>query len=126
MTSSEIIDKYIGLPYDFSSFNCWHLVDSVRADLGYQSHKFSAITPAIRDVSKAFEFEIERGGHGLHQQQEMRDHDVVIMSRRWGSLNRYHCGVVIDGKVLHADNVGVAHVELSELAHTWQRIEFWR
>lgn len=126
MTNAEIIGKYIGLEYDFRAFNCWHLVDSVRADLGFQSHKFSAITPAIRDIAKAFEFQMEAGSHGLHQRQDIQDYDVVIMSKRWGATMRYHCGVVIDGKILHADKGGVSLDELSDLADKWQGVEFWR
>ena len=126
MTNEEIVIKYLGMNYDFRTFNCWHLVDSVRADLGYQSHKFSAITPAIRDVAKAFEIEIERGSHGMHQQPEMNDYDVVIMSKPWAGGFIYHCGIAIDGRILHAHKSGVSYDSVDTIIQTWPRIEFWR
>ena len=125
------INKYVGIPYSLRPvdgfLNCWQLVSLVyRNELSKDIPGFSAND--IADISNAFTAAFATGDHGFSVVDEPKDFDVVVFVSERRKRNRFHCGIMYNGKVLHAFNKfgQVVYHSLAEASDSFERVEFWR
>lgn len=123
--------EYIGLPYDLhnrNGFNCFGLVGKVYAD------KFGADVPVFlpkskrpRDIAATFAAAFASGEHGFKKVDKPSNYCVVVFKKK-RAVTSYHCGVYIDGKVLHCGNTAPQSVYQSiEVAGDgFDEVEFWQ
>ena len=77
------ITDYTGRPYNFRTYNCWHHVRKVRADVGIDTPVFDVLSPTA--INDAFD-----NGHadpsGLVRVIAPNNYDAVLMAHcvaRW-------------------------------------------
>ena len=124
--------NYLGLPYDIHNehgVNCWGLYKLVKQqEQGIGVSMFSVISSTVRAISEKFSSELELNQHGHYRVDSPQELDLVLFTRHSKIRSTYHCGIMIDGKVLHAKGSGqsgqVWHDELSSFDR-WD-VEFWR
>lgn len=119
------ITKYTGRAYNFRTYNCWHHVSAVRADVGLSTPVFdvcsAASANAVFDQGRA-------DGCGFEQHERPNDYDIVLMGVRTGGRLVWHSGVYFGGYVSHcARSARQVKLELlSDLRTQYSEIEFWR
>jgi len=124
--------EYIGLPYDIhnkTGLNCWALVAKVYKDrFGFNIADYPSPSNNIRDIAATFTAAFANGTHGFKKHENSKNYDVVIFKKetRFGFI--FHCGILIDGRVLHCSSRsgGVVYESLRIAGHGFQEIEFWR
>lgn len=124
--------QYLGLPYDINNetgYNCWGLYCLVKKqEQGQDVAMFRAINSTARGISDTFNAEIKLGNHGHTQVQEPQQFDLVLLKRVRLNQTIYHCGVYVDGMILHANgNANSGQVWHEPIANfdRWA-MEFWR
>jgi cell wall-associated NlpC family hydrolase len=124
--------EYIGLPYDIhnkNGLNCWALVAKVYKDrFGASIADYPSPSNNIRDIAATFTAAFANGEHGFTQQASPKDYDVVIFKKMTRFNFIFHCGIWIDGRVLHSSSRsgGVVYEPLKIAGHGFKEIEFWR
>lgn len=119
------ITQYTGKAYNFRTYNCWHHVRAVRADVGLDTPEFNVLSP--RDINQAFE-----DGHaatkGLRQVFVPQNFDAVLLGTKTGSRIVWHAGVYFEGLVSHCALYArqVKLEALSDLKRVYSEVEFWR
>lgn len=104
---------------------CWALVADVYAtELGRGVDSFSTINSSIRAVASAFRLAIHNNPNGFQKITEPAQFCVVLMGTS-ARLGLHHCGVFIDGKVLHAIDSCNQYQELSVIRDSYPLIEYW-
>ena len=124
--------EYVGLPYDIHNkdgVNCWGLVAKVYHDkFSKEIEDFPSPSNSIRDIAATFTAAFANGKHGFKKVEKPKYLDVVIFkkSTRFGFI--FHCGLWLDGKVLHsASRAGsVVYEPLNIAGHGFTEIEFWQ
>jgi hypothetical protein len=126
------VTEYLGLPYDINNefgVNCWGLYKRVQLqERGIDVAMFSVINSSIRAISDKFRAELKLNKHGHSQVLEPQNLDLAVMVRSIKRARIYHCGVYVDGKILHAKGEGQSgQVWLEDISSLgdW-RMEFWR
>lgn len=120
------ITSYTGTPYNFRTFNCWHLVRKIRADAGLDTPLFDVSSPAA--ANEMFLSGQNHDSKGLVQVDEPRDFDAVLMGVRHGKRIIWHSGVYYGGYVSHCE-LAARQVKLQSMADIrarFQEIQFWR
>ena len=120
------INDYTGLPYNFRTFNCWHLVRKIRADAGLDTPRFDVASPAA--ANEMFLSGQNHDSKGLIQVDEPQDFDAVLMGVRHGKRIIWHSGVYYGGYVSHCE-LASKQVKLQSMADiraSFQEIQFWR
>lgn len=120
------MEFFIGKPYDFRDYNCYHHVAAVREYHGIATKMFQPKTK-----SKAFELitaQMKSAGSGFSLVDSPEDFDMVMVEKKIGSRVVYHCGVYHDGNVSHCDNAfgSVRYESYSEFIKSYERATFWR
>ena len=124
--------EYIGLPYDIKNkngYNCWALVAKVYRDkLNYNIEDYPSKTGNIRDIAAAFTAAFANGSHGFTQRLTSENLDVVIFKKKTKFGFIFHCGIMVDGKVLHSSSRsgGVVYETLKLAGYGFKEVEFWR
>ena len=118
--------EYIGIPYSFRNYNCWHHAVKVRADNGIKTKNFRP-----RNISTAYEVitaQMQQLDHGLTRADTPEDYDVVITCKNAGERVVYHCGVYYQGDVSHCDGVRgqVVQEPLDTFTAEYGEPKFWR
>ncbi len=121
----------IGIPYDIhnrNGLNCWGLVASVYKDLGVEIPDFKPRNGSPREIANTFARAFASGKHGFKMTQKPSNYCVVVFKRlsKFGQV--FHCGVYIDGKVIHSSKgVGMVSMQSMELAGIgYSEVEFWQ
>lgn len=99
---------------------CWHLV----ADMLGQVPSFVPVDATIASVAATFRLALHEGRHGFKRSEDPQEGCVVLMGRRAAHVP-HHCGVYIEGRVLHALPSGNMYQDLASLGDIYERIEFW-
>lgn len=111
--------NYVGIAYDYRTYNCWHHVRAVRDDAGLQTPEFDCVSP---DDELGL-FELGRNSEAMWQLEEPQNYCAVLMHNNDG----WHSGVYCDGYVSHCDR-NAKQVRLDSLAALTKRcdiVEFW-
>ena len=121
-----MIEKYNGKPYNFRSYNCWHHAAQVRADNGIKTKPFAVRTMA--EAFKVIKAEMSELGHGLRRVESPIDFDIVMVSKKHGGSDVYHCGVYYSGHVSHCCRAfGAVRIEaLGEFTSSYEVVSIWR
>lgn len=104
---------------------CWALVADVYAhELGLGVDAFTADSDSIRAIAAAFRLAMHANPNGFEQIAYPIQHCIVLMgtSKRMGA---HHCGVYIDGRVLHAIDSCTQYQDMSVIRDSYALIEFW-
>jgi hypothetical protein len=126
------VKKYLGLSYDINNefgVNCWGLYKLIqKQERGIEVVMFSAMNSSIRAISDKFKSELKLNKHGHKKVVQPENLDLVVMLKPMKRASIYHCGVYVDGKVLHAKGEGQGgQVWLEDIGSLsdW-RMEYWR
>lgn len=107
---------------------CWQLVaDVYRRELDEPVTEYKSVGPGIRAIAAAFRLALTKSPHGFMQVSESQQWAVMLLSKR-PSLGWHHCGVLIDGRVLHAVEPGIGGVVYQDLAtvlDAYRGFEYW-
>ena len=111
--------KYVGIAYEYRTYNCWHHVREVRADAGLKTPEFDCVS---HDCEYGI-FELGRETKAMWQLETPQNYCAVLMlnGKEW------HSGVYCDGYVSHCDR-NAKQVRLDSLAALTKRcdiVEFW-
>lgn len=115
---------------EYPSPPCWALVaDVYDRELDDVVDRFGTINGSVRQIASAFRLQLHKDAAGFHQVAEPSEFAVVLMGKT-RRLGLHHCGVFVEGKVLHAleDDIGnqqVLHQDLLSLRDTYPLMEFW-
>lgn len=125
------VNNYIGLPYSLRDIsgcvNCWGLVALI-----YNNELDKSIpifkSKKLAGISAAFSAAFATGEHGFCNVDSGIDFDVVVFVSDGGRAREFHCGIMYNGKVLHATNkMGqVVYQTLQQASEGYNRVEFWR
>jgi hypothetical protein len=104
---------------------CWALVSDVYAtELGQDVTEYRTINNTLRAIASAFRIAMHKGQHGLEQLDAPADYAIVLLGRS-RSLGLHHCGIVYEGKVLHALADGNLYQDMASLGDTYPVMQFW-
>ena len=104
---------------------CWNLAaDYYRRELGQGVQDFRTVTDSIRDIANAFTFALSKSNNGFMQIGSPENGCLVLMGKSH-KLGIHHCGIYLDGSVLHALPEGVLYQDMSSLRDIYPLIEFW-
>ncbi len=120
------MQRYVGKPYSFRKYNCFHHVVAVRKDFGIKTTTFQPKTLAV-----AFELitaQMSVLDHGLSLVESPQNFDVVFVEHKVNGKKRYHCGVYYDGYVSHCcvDFGSVRHELIDNFTNGYDGVTFWR
>ena len=120
------MELYIGKPYDFRTFNCWHYVSQVRKDCGIKTKMFKPRT--MTDAFEVITAQMAIVDNGLTLVDEPQNLDIVIIEKKNGKRKISHCGIYHEGYVGHCDNNfgAVRYQEYNEFIKGYERVTFWR
>ena len=118
--------EYIGIPYSFRNYNCWHHAVKVRADKGIKTKNFRPWN--IGNAFKLITAQMQQLDHGLTQAETPEDYDIVITSRERLGRTEHHCGVYYKGDVSHCDRSKrqVSQDSLRDFIKDYGAVKFWR
>ena len=126
------IMQYLGIPYDIHNsvgVNCWGLYKLVKKQ--EQNKDVLVFTPSGIDtpsISAKFDRELSIGRHDHTKVTNPKNFDLALFTRKIRKSTIYHCGVWLDGKILHAKGSGQSgQVWYDSLASfdKWG-VEYWR
>lgn len=118
-----IINDYLSKQYP--SPPCWALVAEVYAtELGQGVEAFSTVNNSIRAIASAFRIALHKSPNGFKQIAEPVQFCIVLLGKS-ERLGLHHCGVYVDGKVLHAIESGNRYEEMSVIQDTYALVEWW-
>lgn len=118
------VASYLAKRYDNPP--CWHLaVDVLATELGLQLADYTPDGKGSLAVAHAFRLALHNGEHGCAKVECPQNLDIVLLSRKSGS-DPQHCGVWVDGRVLHAMPGLVVWEPLVGLQDRFRHIEYWR
>ncbi|ETF00932.1 hypothetical protein W822_19975 [Advenella kashmirensis W13003] len=104
---------------------CWNMVaDVYTRELGQGVQDFRTVTDSIRDIANAFRFALQKSNNGFMQIPEPVNMCIVLMGKSH-KLGIHHCGIFLDGHVLHALPEGVVYQDMASLKDIYPLIEFW-
>lgn len=107
---------------------CWALVaDVYLRELQQPVDEFKTVNQSVRAIASAFRLALSKTPSGFVQVAGPQEFAVVLLGR-FPKLGLHHCGVIINGSVLHATESGVGgvkHQPLSSIQDTYRLIEYW-
>lgn len=105
--------------------SCWKLVTDVYSEvLGAEPHEVETVSESMRRAARAFRINLFKNQPGMRQLLDPQDLAVALMwpaNRQW----RAHCGIVWEGKILHATEAGVLYQDMASLRSIYPQMEFW-
>ncbi len=78
----------------------------------------------MRSLAAAFRIAIQKNPDGFAQLDGPEEMCLVLLAAT-PSVGIHHCGVYVDGKVLHALETGVVCQDMASLGDAYQVMEFW-
>lgn len=104
---------------------CWCLVaDVYTSELGMAVDAFQTVNRSIRSIASAFALSIRKNPNGFRQVAEPVENCVVLLGKT-DKIGMHHCGVLVDGRLLHALDSGVYYEELSAVVGQYMLVEYW-
>lgn len=117
------INEYFGR--DYASPPCWDLVaDIYGRELGKTVGTFKSDDESIRKIAAAFRIALHNAPKAFKRLDGPAEFAIVLMGSG-GRLGLHHCGVFLNGRVLHALSSGVVHQDLASLRDAYPLMEFW-
>lgn len=124
MTNSEFIISMVGTPYcikNQNGINCWGVISEYYKHKGIALFNYVLNTMSPKELNTVFTIALTEGHHGFKPTDKPKNGDVVLFRHPL----HYHCGLWLDGKVLHSiQNVGVIYQPLSDIKG-FQGYEYW-
>lgn len=120
------ITSYTGIPYNFRTFNCWHLVRKIRDDAGLLTPRFDVVSPAA--ANEMFLSGQNKDSKGLSRVEVPQDFDAVLMGCRHGGRIIWHSGVYYNGYISHCERAAkmVKLESMTDIRKRYPEIQFWR
>jgi len=123
------INAYLARSYGSAEQRpCWQLVaDVYRRELAEPVTEYKSVGSSIRAIAGAFRLALTKSPHGFTEVAGQQQWAVMLLSKR-PSLGWHHCGVIIDGRVLHAVEPGIGGVLYQDLAtvlDAYRGVEYW-
>lgn len=117
---------YIGKPYSFRSFNCWHYVCKIREDNGIETKAFS--TKNFKEAFSTITKQMLNVDHGLTKVNTPENFDIVIINKTELGRLSYHCGVFHNGYVAHCDRASgqVLYQPYKKFIEGYEGAVIWR
>lgn len=104
---------------------CWALAaDVFLHERNRQVTEFRTINSSVRAIAEAFSLAIRKNPDGFAQITEPVEISLVLMSRL-ATKKIHHCGIYVQGGVLHALPTGPVFQDLASLGDVYKTIEFW-
>lgn len=121
-----MLAKFIGIPYNFRSMNCWHFVVIVRKEFNIKTRMFK--TKNLKDAFEVITAQMSVLDNGLSLVDEPQDFDIVIVETKRHGRRVFHCGVFHGGGVMHCDNIfkSSRYEPLSQFKKGYEGVTFWR
>lgn len=116
--------NHIGIPYcprNITGLNCWGLVAAYYTQKGKELPNYTIDSVSHREIASAFTAAFLTGDHGFKKTDTPVDGDLILFK----SKTRSHCGLLLDGKVLHSTPVrGVVYQSIGDV-EGFTEIEYW-
>lgn len=93
-------------------------------ELDQQVQDFRTVTDSVREIAKTFSIALSKSNNGFMQIVEPVNNCLVLMGRG-RKLGIEHCGIYLDGSVLHALPDGVLYQDMASIRDFYPIIEFW-
>lgn len=120
-----MIDTNAYLAKSYGPQPCWDLVADVYAnELQAVPVDYKTINRSVREMAAAFRLAIHKAAHGFRQVDEPVDMCIVLLAKR-ASVGIHHCGVYVDGSVLHAMPGITLFEPLSTVRDSFEVVQFW-
>lgn len=104
---------------------CWLLVADVFAhELERPVTEFRMINSSVRAIAEEFSLGLRKNPDGFAQIAEPVEMSLVLMSRL-ATKKIHHCGIYVQGGVLHALPNGPVFQDMASLGDVYKTIEFW-
>lgn len=107
---------------------CWALVSDVYVrELSQPVDEFKTVNGSVRAIASAFRLALSKTPDGFAQISAPQEFAIMLLSR-FPKLGLHHCGVIVNGAVLHAVESGVGgvkHQPLSEVLDRYRVVEYW-
>lgn len=104
---------------------CWELVaDVMAAECGEIPVDYKTVNRSVREMASAFRLAIHKSAHGFARVQEPVDMCIALLGKTQ-RMGVHHCGVYLDGKVLHALPGVTVYEELTVIRDAFEIVEFW-
>jgi len=117
------INSYLAKTY--GPLPCWELVaDVYNTELSSVPVDYKTINSSVREVASAFRLAIHKSAHGFVQVIQPEDMCIVLMAKR-ADIGIHHCGIYINGSVLHALNSITRYEPMSTIMDTFEVVQFW-
>jgi hypothetical protein len=124
-TPLDAVDVNAYLARTYESPPCWLLVaDFYATELAQPCTEFRTINSSARSIARTFRLALHKGADGFEQIAEPVEGCVVLVGRT-AKMGPHHCGVYVQGKVLHALPSGTVHESLTTLRDVYALVEFW-
>ena len=117
------VNDYLAKAYP--SPPCWALVADVYAsELAQPVTQWRAVNGSVRALASAFAVAVQKNPDGFAQLDAPEEMCLVLLGKL-RSTGVHHCGVYVEGRVLHALETGPVHEGLTTLGDVYEVIEFW-
>ena len=117
------VNDYLAKVY--SAQPCWELVADVMAhERGAVPVDYKTVNRSVREMASAFRLAIHKSAHGFVQVAEPVDFAIVLLAKH-RRVGVHHCGVMYQGKVLHALPGVTLYEDLSTVQDAYEVVEFW-
>lgn len=123
MSLSIDIQKYLTRQY--SAQPCWDLVaDFYATEFTGVIVDYSVETRSIRKMSGDFRLALHNGKHGFNQVNAPVNGCIVLLGKS-EKIGIHHCGIYMDGNVLHATPESVFFEPLSVIRDKFSLLQYW-
>ena len=120
-----MIDISPYLVRQYSAQPCWELVaDFYTTEFDEIPVAYKTVRRTVREMASEFRIAIHKSPHGFVQVADPVENCIVLLAKS-ASVGIHHCGVYVNGKVLHAQPEMTLHEELSTLHDRFEVVEFW-
>jgi len=85
---------------------------------------FSTVNSSVRAIASTFRLALYKNPNGFKQIESPVEGCVVLLGKTQ-NIGLHHCGVYVDGKIMHAMDSGTYLEEMSAIQDKYAMIEFW-
>jgi hypothetical protein len=117
------INAYIAKQYGPQP--CFELVaDVIQSEGGELPVGYRTINRSVREMASAFRLALHKTPHGYVEVPEPVEFSIVLLGKT-EKVGVHHCGIYLDGKVLHALPGITLHQELASIRDEFAVVQFW-
>jgi hypothetical protein len=104
---------------------CFELVaDVIQSEGGELPVGYRTINRSVRQMASEFRLALHKTPHGYVEVTEPAEFAIVLLGKT-EKLGVHHCGIYLDGKVLHALPGITLHQELASIHDVFAIVQFW-